>query len=225
MYDALIMAIRAEIAEPAELVYAKVTDVSTSAERQKAHAFQRRDDLGPPGGACQRAEYRPAPQSRHRTPDHQRLPLDLDRVRPRAGRPHGLRFSGTDLFFGTAERPHPLSHAVSGRQARCGPICSPIARPTIPGCARCGRSRSRRMNAALPRLAPDHRRIRTSPATSISGRPISMSDRLSPGAASSWLATPLRPPALSPAPAPTRCSPTSANSVTSISPPGLPAKA
>jgi 2-polyprenyl-6-methoxyphenol hydroxylase-like FAD-dependent oxidoreductase len=35
MYDALIMAIRAEIPEPAELVYAKVTDVSTSAERQK----------------------------------------------------------------------------------------------------------------------------------------------------------------------------------------------
>src|SRR5204862_2817760 len=35
MYDALIMAIRAEIPKPAELVYAKVTDVSTSAERQK----------------------------------------------------------------------------------------------------------------------------------------------------------------------------------------------
>jgi 2-polyprenyl-6-methoxyphenol hydroxylase-like FAD-dependent oxidoreductase len=35
MYDALIGAIRAEIASPAELIYAKVTDVSTSAERQK----------------------------------------------------------------------------------------------------------------------------------------------------------------------------------------------
>ena len=35
MYDALIMAIRAEIPKPAELVYAKVTDVSTSDERQK----------------------------------------------------------------------------------------------------------------------------------------------------------------------------------------------
>ena len=35
MYDALIGAIRAEIPAPAELVYAKVTDVSTSAERQK----------------------------------------------------------------------------------------------------------------------------------------------------------------------------------------------
>lgn len=35
MYDALIDAVRAEIAAPAELVYAKVTDVSTSAERQK----------------------------------------------------------------------------------------------------------------------------------------------------------------------------------------------
>lgn len=35
MYDALIGAIRAEILGPAELVFAKVTDVSTSAERQK----------------------------------------------------------------------------------------------------------------------------------------------------------------------------------------------
>ena len=35
MYDALIGAIRAEIPPPAELVYAKVTDLSTSAERQK----------------------------------------------------------------------------------------------------------------------------------------------------------------------------------------------
>src|SRR5881394_4416796 len=35
MYDALIKAIRAEIPSPAELIYAKVTDVSTSAERQK----------------------------------------------------------------------------------------------------------------------------------------------------------------------------------------------
>jgi len=34
MYDALIGAVRAEIAAPAELIYAKVTDVSTSAERQ-----------------------------------------------------------------------------------------------------------------------------------------------------------------------------------------------
>jgi 2-polyprenyl-6-methoxyphenol hydroxylase-like FAD-dependent oxidoreductase len=35
MYDALIGAVRAEIAAPAELIHAKVTDVSTSAERQK----------------------------------------------------------------------------------------------------------------------------------------------------------------------------------------------
>ena len=35
MYDALINAIRAEIPPPAELVFAKVTDVSTSADRQK----------------------------------------------------------------------------------------------------------------------------------------------------------------------------------------------
>ena len=35
MYDALIAAVRAEIAAPAEIVYAKVTDIATSAERQK----------------------------------------------------------------------------------------------------------------------------------------------------------------------------------------------
>jgi 2-polyprenyl-6-methoxyphenol hydroxylase-like FAD-dependent oxidoreductase len=35
MYDALIGAVRAEIAAPAEIIYAKVTDVSASAERQK----------------------------------------------------------------------------------------------------------------------------------------------------------------------------------------------
>jgi 2-polyprenyl-6-methoxyphenol hydroxylase-like FAD-dependent oxidoreductase len=35
MYDTLIGAVRAEIAAPAEIIYAKVTDVSTSAERQK----------------------------------------------------------------------------------------------------------------------------------------------------------------------------------------------
>ena len=35
MYDALIMAIRAEIPKPADLVYAKVTDVATSDDRQK----------------------------------------------------------------------------------------------------------------------------------------------------------------------------------------------
>ena len=51
MYDALIGAIRAEIPAPAELVYAKVTDVSTSAERQKLTLSQRRNDLGAAGGA------------------------------------------------------------------------------------------------------------------------------------------------------------------------------
>jgi 2-polyprenyl-6-methoxyphenol hydroxylase-like FAD-dependent oxidoreductase len=35
MYDALIMAIRAEIPKPAELIYAKVTDVVTGDDRQK----------------------------------------------------------------------------------------------------------------------------------------------------------------------------------------------
>jgi 2-polyprenyl-6-methoxyphenol hydroxylase-like FAD-dependent oxidoreductase len=35
MYDALVAAVRAEIISPAEIVYGKVTDIATSAERQK----------------------------------------------------------------------------------------------------------------------------------------------------------------------------------------------
>ncbi len=35
MYDALIAAVRAEITDPADIVYAKVTDIAASAERQK----------------------------------------------------------------------------------------------------------------------------------------------------------------------------------------------
>ena len=103
MYDALISAIRAEIPAPAELVYAKVDRCLDQRGAAEAHAVQRRNDLGAAGGAGQRPECRAAPQSRHRAPDHQRLPFHLDRIRPGAGRPPGLRISGADLFFGTGK--------------------------------------------------------------------------------------------------------------------------
>jgi 2-polyprenyl-6-methoxyphenol hydroxylase-like FAD-dependent oxidoreductase len=80
------------------------------------------------------------------------------------------------------------------------------------------------LRAALPRLSRITREFAVAGDIK-TARPTSMSRRAIARQASSWLATPLQPPALSPAPAPTRCSPTSANSVTSISPPGLPAKA
>ena len=151
MYDALINAIRAEIPQAAELVYAKVTAISTSAERQKLTLVERRDDLGAAGRAGQRIEYRAAPQARHRTPDHQRLPLDLDRLRPGAGRPRGFRFSGADLFLGTAERPHPLSDAVSGRQADARqPVHLSRDRRSL--AARDAPRAGRDHEAALPRL-------------------------------------------------------------------------
>jgi glycine/D-amino acid oxidase-like deaminating enzyme len=63
-----------------------------------------------------RAECRAAPQSRHRTPNHQPLSLDLDRLRPGTGRTIRVRFSGDDLLFRADQRPYPLSDAVSGRR-------------------------------------------------------------------------------------------------------------
>ena len=149
------------------------------------------------------------------------LPLDLDRVRPRAGRPPGLRFSGADLFLGTAERPHPLSSRcfrsetrMRGQSVRLSRVRRSLAARVAP---RAGRDPERGAAAA----APDHRRLRRLPATSRSGPPISMSAPAIASPASCWSATPLRPPARSPAPAPTRCSPTSNGSATSISRPGL----
>ena len=158
-YDQFIQAIRAEILAPADLVCAKVTDVSTSAERQTAHAVQRRDDLGAAGGAGQRIECRAAPQSRHRTPDRQHLPFHLDRIRPRAGRPPGFRISGADLFFGAAERPYPLSDAVSGRQPDAGQSVH-LSRGRRSLAARDAPQTGRDHECRAAEAAPDHRRIR-----------------------------------------------------------------
>ena len=103
MYDALIGAVRAEIAAPAELIYAKVTDVSTSAERQKLTLSDGETISARLVVLANGPECRAAPQSRHRAPDPQRQPFHLDRIRHGAGRPPGLRISGADLFFGTGK--------------------------------------------------------------------------------------------------------------------------
>ena len=83
-------------------------------------AFQRRGDFRPPCRARQRTERRPAHYARHRAPHHKPLSLDLDRVRLVPVGRKRLRLPRADLFFGTAERPHPLSVAVSGRRADAG---------------------------------------------------------------------------------------------------------
>ena len=101
---------------------AKVIAIANSAGAAEARAVQRRGNLGAAGRARQRPERRPAPYARHRAPGRQRMPFDHARIRPRAGRPPGLRLSGADLLVGTDERPHGLSDAVSDRRRRCAPI-------------------------------------------------------------------------------------------------------
>ena len=122
-------------------VCAKVVGVKTSAERQKLTLSD-----GEPISArlivlANGLNVGLRRTARHRASGHQRLPFDHDRLRCGAGRPNDLRFSGADLFLGTAERPHPLHHAVSDRRRGCAPICSSIARSTIPGCAQMRRAR------------------------------------------------------------------------------------
>jgi hypothetical protein len=139
MYTSLIMAIRSAIPKPAELVYAgcRCFDQRGAPE---AHAFKWRSDSARLVVLANGLNIA-APQSRHRTPDHQRVPL-RSRVRSGAGRPQSVQISGADLFFGTAERSYPLSDAVSiGDKMRANLFAYREA--DIRGCARCGTSRSR----------------------------------------------------------------------------------
>ena len=225
MYDALINAIRAEIAAPAERICAKVIDVSTSAERQKADAVQRRDDLGAAGGARQRPECRPAP---HISASSARSSAPAIRFRSgstscRSAAP-AFDFPALTYFSERASERIPyLTLFPIGNRMRANLFAYREA--DDPWLREMRRNPVETLNAALPRLAPHHRRIRRCRRRQDPARPTSMSRPAIASPASSWSATPLRPPARSPAPAPTRCSPTSASSATSISPPGLRPKA
>ena len=87
MYDDLINAIRAEIPHPAELVCAKVIDVATSAERQKLTLS---DGETISARLVVLANGLNVGLRRNLGIERQiisRLPFDLDRIRPRAGRP------------------------------------------------------------------------------------------------------------------------------------------
>ena len=78
--------------------------IANSAERQKITLSNGEEISARLRGARQRPECRPAPHARHRAPGHQRMPFDLDGLRPRAGRPRCLRLPGPDLLFGQADR-------------------------------------------------------------------------------------------------------------------------
>ena len=131
----------------------------------------------------------------------------------------GLRLSGADLFLGAAERPDSLSDAVSDREQDAGqPVrLSPDRRSLAAANAPRAGADAERLAAEAAHGSPANSR---SPATSRSGPPTSMSAPVIASPAWFWSATPSRPPARSPGPAPTRCSPTSNGSATSIFRPG-----
>ena len=191
------------------------SSISTSAGAAEADAVERRGDFRAPRGARQRIECRAAPPARNRTPDRQRVPFDFDRIRHRSGRPRRLRFSRPHLFLGTAERPDSLSDAVSdrepdaGQSVRLSPDRRSLAAANAPRAGADAERRRCRGFAASPASS-------RSPATSRSGPPISMSAPVIASPAWFWSATPSRRPVRSPAPGPTRCSPTSSGCATSI---------
>ena len=120
MYDALIMAIRAEIPKPAELLYAKVTDVSTSDDRQKltlsnGEAISAR--LVVLANGLNIGLRRNLGIERQIISACHSISIGFD-IEP-VGRA-AFDISGADLFLGTPERPRPLSDAVSGRQQDAG---------------------------------------------------------------------------------------------------------
>jgi len=222
MYDALIMAIRAEIPKPAELVYAKVTDISVSAERQK---------LTLSDGETISARLVVLANG---------LNIGLRRnigiERQIISACHSISI-GFDLVpVGRAAFDFPALTYFSERPSDRIPYLTlfPVGshmRANLftyrefddPWLREMRHKPVETMNAALPRL----RRITgelASPETSRSGLPISTSRPAIARPAWCWSATPLRPPARSPAPGPTRCSLTLRSSATSIYPPGSPAR-
>ena len=77
------------------------------------HALDRRGDLRAPRHRGERAQCRPAPQTRDGAPRREQDALDHARLRSRAGGARELPVSGADLLRRAAGRPHRLHHAVS----------------------------------------------------------------------------------------------------------------
>ena len=142
MYDALIMAIRAEIPKPAELVYAKVTDISVSAERQKltlsdGETISAR--LVVLANGLNIGLRRNIGIERQIISACHSISIGFDLV------PVGRAAFDFPALTYFSERPSDRIPYLTlfPSEATCAPTCSPIANSTIPGCARCATSRSR----------------------------------------------------------------------------------
>ena len=127
MYDALIGAVRAEIAAPAELIYAKVTDVSTSAERQKltlssGETISAR--LVVLANGLSVGLRRNLGIERQVLSAAHSISIGFDMVP--VGRP-ALEFR-SDLFFGTGKRTRRLCDAVPDRKPDAG---QPVRLPRV----------------------------------------------------------------------------------------------
>ena len=144
MYDALVNAIRAEIPPPVEQLYAKVTAISTSAERQKltlSNGETISARLVVLANGLNVGLRRSLGIERQIVSACHSISIGFD-IAP-VGRP-AFDFPALTYFSERTERPDPLSDAVSDRQCGCGPTCSPIARSTIPGSGSCATRRTRR---------------------------------------------------------------------------------
>ena len=81
-----------------------------------ADLVERGGNLRPADRAGERAQYRPASQSRHRARGDQPLSFDQHRLRSQAGGTLHLRFPGLDLLHRERGRSGRLCHAVSHRR-------------------------------------------------------------------------------------------------------------
>ena len=193
MYDSLVNAVRAEIPPAVERCCAKVVAVAPSAERQRltlsdGEAISARLVVLA-NGLNVGLRRSLGIERRIVSPCHS-ISIGFD-VAP-VGRP-AFDFPALTYF---SERPSDRIPYLSlfPIETGCGPICSFIARPTIPGSGNFATRRSRPWRPRYPGCTGSSARS-TCAAISRSGPPISMSAPIIASPASFWSATPSRPPA------------------------------
>ena len=225
MYDTLINAIRAEIRARRRNGLRQGAVGFDQRRAAKGRVVERRGDFRAPGGAGQRIERRAAPATSESNAGSSApaIPFRSDSTSCRSAAP-AFDFPALTYF---SERPSdripyltlfPIGNTDARQPVRLSRGRRSLAARDAP---RAGRD----IECRAAKAAPDHRRIRgcrrrQNPA----GRP-AMSVPAIASPASCWSAMPSRPPARSPEPAATRCSPTSSGSATSISRPGSRPKA
>ena len=217
MYDALINAIRAEIPDTVKSIYAKATSISTSAERQKVVASNGEEISARlvvlANGLNVGLRQRLGIERRIVSACHSiSLGFDLEPV----GRP--VRLSGADLFLRADARPPSLSHPVSDRNRMRANLFA-YRQFDDPWLREMRHAPVATLNAALPRLR------RLTGEFSVPGdvkiRPADMyvsSGHRQPGIV--LVGDAFETTSRSREPAPTRSSPTSSGSATSIFRPG-----